>query len=141
MVALVQRNGLVKSQVIDRVTSKNLKSFIRANVDNTSVVMTDDFRAYKTLRREYDHRAINHSLGRYVDGPVHTNTIEGYFSLLKRRITGVFHNVGKKYLIGYLWECDFRYNMRTQGDAFLTSKSLQSVEGKRLLYRDSSNVA
>jgi len=141
VVALVQRGGVVRSQVIDRVTSKNLKSFIQANADKTCVVMTDDFRAYKTLRREYDHRSINHSLGRYVDGPIHTNTIEGYFSILKRGINGVFHHVSKKHLHRYLWEFDFRYNMRKQDDALRTSTLLNSVKGKRLQYRDSPNAA
>ena len=98
VVALVQRDGTVRSQIIDRVTSKNLKSFIADNVDKSSVVMTDELNAYKAIRREFNHKTVNHYLGEYVNGPVHTNTVEGYFSLIKRGINGVFHHVSKRHL-------------------------------------------
>jgi hypothetical protein len=61
--------------------------------------MTDDFKAYRTLRKEFNHKFVNHSTGQYVKGKVHTNTVEGYFSLLKRGIIGVFHHVSKKIYI------------------------------------------
>jgi transposase-like protein len=141
VVALVQRNGIVKSQTMESITGKNLKEFIRNNVDNTSEIMTDDFKAYKTLRKEFKHQSVNHSIGQYVRGNVHTNTIEGYFSLLKRGITGVFHHVSKKHLHRYLTEFDFRYNMRSIKDSDRTCAVIPGIEGKRLLYRDSSSVA
>jgi len=141
VVALVQRNGVVKSQVLDKVTSKNLKDFIYNNVDNTSIVMTDDLIHYRKLRQSFNHKIINHSAKQYVDGKIHTNTIEGYFSLLKRGINGVFHHVSKKHLHRYLTEFDFRYNMRKDSDSMRTSVTLLSLDGKRLMYRDSSDVA
>lgn len=61
--ALVQRDGIVKSQVMERLTGKNLKSFICENVDNTTVIMTDNYKAYRTLRREFNHKSVNHSIG------------------------------------------------------------------------------
>lgn len=141
VVALVQRDGTVRSQVINRVTSKNLKRFIADNVDNSAIVMTDDLNAYRAIGREFNHKSVNHSLGQYVDGQVHTNTIEGYFSLLKRGINGIFHHVSKKHLHRYLSEFDFRYNMRKQGDDMSTIGCLDGIEGKRLFYRDSRSVA
>jgi len=141
VVALVQRSGFVKSQVMTRLTGKNLKEFVYENVDNTAVVMTDEFKSYKMLRKNYQHKTIRHDLREYVRGQVHTNTVEGYFSLLKRGITGVFHHVSKKHLHRYLSEFDFRYNMRKQNDGVLAVRLLNGVEVKRLLYRDSSSVA
>ena len=134
VVALVQRNGIVKSQPLRRLTGKNLKGFIYENVDNASTIMTDDFKSYKTLRKDFQHRVIRHSFGEYVKGQTHTNTVEGYFSLLKRGITGVFHHVSEKHLHRYLSEFDFRYNMRKQNDGVLAFVLLNGVEGKRLLY-------
>lgn len=81
-----------------RLTGKKLKRFISKNADNTCTIMTDEFKSYKMLRKEFNHKSVNHSLGQYVKGQVHTNTVEGYFSLLKRGINGVFHHVSKKHL-------------------------------------------
>lgn len=117
----------------------NLKEFVYDNVDNTSIVMTDEFKLYKMLRKDFQHKFVRHSLGEYVRGEIHTNTIEGYFSLLKRGITGVFHHVSKKHLHRYLNEFDFRYNGRKQDDGVLACMLLNGIEGKRLVYRDSSH--
>lgn len=136
VVALVQRDGTVRSQIINRVTGKNLKRFIAGNVDNNSTVMTDDLNAYRAIEGEFNHKSVNHSLGQYVDGQVHTNTIEGYFSLLKRGINGIFHHVSKKHLHRYLTEFDYKYNMRKVTDGTRTTTALGLIEGKRLMYRE-----
>lgn len=136
VVALVQRDGIVKSQVMTRLTGKNLKSFINENVDNTSVIMTDEFKSYKMLRKDFNHKFVRHSMGEYVRGNIYTNTVEGYFSLLKRGINGVFHHVSKKHLQRSLHEFDFRYNMRRMEDATRTTAALSCIEGKRLMYRE-----
>ena len=101
------------------------------------MVITDDFMAYRTLRRDFNHKYVSHSLGEYVKGQVHTNTIEGYFSLLKRGVTGVFHHASKKHLHRHLHEFDFRYNMRKAEDGVIASLLINNTEGKRLFYRDS----
>ncbi len=137
VVALVSRNGEVRSKTIKKVTGKNIKSFIVKNVDKKAVLMTDDFKSYKPIRKDFQRKVIRHSYGEYVRGQVHTNTIEGYFSLLKRGITGVFHHVSDKHLHRYLQEFNFRYNMRKQNDGVVAFMLLNGVEGKRLLYRDS----
>lgn len=138
VVALVQRGGMVKSQVMKKITSDNLKKFICDNADNNSVIMTDDLHAYRALNRDFNHKSVNHSIGEYARGDVHINTVEGYFSLLKRGIAGVFHHVSKKHLHRYLSEFDFRYNMRTQNDEVVAAMLLNKVEGKRMMYRKPS---
>jgi len=138
VVALVQRDGTVKSTTVPRVTAQNLKSFIAQNVDNSATLMTDDFKSYRGLRKQFNkHFVIRHSIKEYVKGNIHTNTIEGYFSLLKRGINGVFHHVSSKHLHRYLTEFDFRYNMRKSSDSERACVAFAGIEGKRLLYRDS----
>jgi len=124
-----------------RLTGKNLKEFVRENVDNTCVAMTDDFKGYRSLRRDSNHKSVNHSLGQYDKGQVRANTVEGYFGFLKRGITSVFHHVNEKHLRRYPSEFDFRYNMRKRNDGVLDCMLLNRIEDKRLLYRDSSEVA
>ena len=99
------------------------------------MVVTDDLKGYRTVRREFNHQCVNHSAGQYVNGQVHTNTIEGYFSLLKRGINGVFHHVSNKHLHRYLCEFDFRYNMRESTNGTRTATALGFIEGKSLMYR------
>jgi len=135
VVALVQRNGIVKSQKMTRLTGKNLKGFIQENVDNTCVVMTDEFKGYRTLQRDFNHESVNHSLGQYVKGQVHTNTVEGYFSLPKRGINGVFHHISDTHLHRYLNElanshgkCNTRIGKTSRAE----SGSLELYEDFRL---------
>lgn len=137
--SLVERNGDVRSTPVERVTGANLKSIIRQNTEKTATIMTDDFRSYRGLGKEFaSHRVINHGNREYVRGNVHTNTVEGYFSILKRGIIGVYHHVGKHHLHRYLSEFDFRYNGRKIDDAERSILALCGIEGKRLMYRDSS---
>jgi hypothetical protein len=87
------------------------------------------------------HQTVNHSIGEYVRGDVHTNTIEGYFSILKRGIMDTFHHVSPQHFRRYLAEFDFRYNERMSlgvSDEARTTKALRGIVGKRLTYRDSS---
>lgn len=139
--ALVQRDGMVRSRHVARVTAENLRNFITENVDKSSTVMTDSFKSYKWVGKEYArHGVIRHDLKQYVKGDIHTNTIEGYFSILKRGINGIYQRVSKKHLQKYLHEFDFRYNTRKVDDAARTTAALSCIEGKRLMYRDSSCV-
>jgi hypothetical protein len=88
-----------------------------------------------------NHQTVNHSIGEYVRGDVHTNTIEGYFSVLKRGIMGTYHHVSPQHLKRYLAEFDFRYNERMAlgvTDEARTTKALRGIVGKRLMYKDSS---
>lgn len=139
--SLVERNGKVMSMPVERVTGANLKAIISRNVEKTSTIMTDDFLSYRGLGKEFSsHQVINHGRKEYVRGNVHTNTVEGYFSILKRGLIGVYHHVGKHHLHRYLSEFDFRYNGRKIDDTERSVLALCGIEGKRLMYRDSSAV-
>ena len=104
-----------------------------------SELMTDDFKSYKGLDKEFkSHDIIKHSENEYVKGNIHTNTIEGFFSLLKRGVKGTFHHVRGMHLHRYLSEFDFRWNRRDISDSERIGMLLGIVEGKRLMYSHSS---
>ena len=116
VVGVVERGvgtGRVIATVATDATKATLHSIAKERILPESVVFTDEYASYNGLDDEgYQHRRINHSAGVYVLGDVHTNTIEGFWSLVKRGITGVYHNVGRNYLQTYLDEYSFRYNRR-----------------------------
>lgn len=141
VVALIERKGKVISTPIKRVTAKNLRTIIKENVNKRATLMSDDFMSYRYLNiASLKHNIINHSKKEYVRGDIHTNTVEGYFSLLKRGIIGIYHHVDKHHLHRYLSEFDFRYNNRKSSDSESTIMALLASKGKRLMYRDSSGV-
>ena len=100
------------------VKSRTLKSFINQNVKKGAVVSTDDWKSYRKLTPNYKHIFVKHSEGEYVKGKAHTNTIEGFWSLLKRGIMGQYHNLSKQYLNKYIDEFCFRYNHRDNPSIF-----------------------
>lgn len=113
VVGMVQRKGQVRAFVAADVKSDTLRGLIKEHVLPRTMVFTDDFKSYNGIgARGYTHQRINHSEKVYVNGDVHTNTIEGFWSLIKRGIGGVYHNVGRHYLQTYLNEYSFRYNRR-----------------------------
>jgi transposase len=122
IVGVVQRGGRVVARVTKDVKRDTLFAIIKEHVLPESTVFTDDFPAYIGLEaRGYTHHRINHSAKVYVMGNVHTQTIEGFWSLIKRGIGGVYHAVSQKYLQSYLNEYSFRYNRRHQGNLIFTS--------------------
>ncbi|HEY6768583.1 MAG TPA: IS1595 family transposase [Candidatus Sulfotelmatobacter sp.] len=143
--ALVKRDGDVRSFHVDRVTGDNLRSILWKNAHASSTIMTDSYPAYDNLKGSFNtHYTVNHSTGEYARREygkpvIHTNTIEGVFSLLKRGLIGTYHQVGKHHLHRYLAEFDFRYNARKISDTERTLLALSQAEGKRLQLRDSSS--
>lgn len=116
VVGAVERNGKVVAKVITRANRENLEEFVRDVVDTkVSLLATDEHTAYSWLHTSYKgHQTVIHSKEQYVVGAVHTNTIEGFWSIFKRGIMGSFHKVSKKYLPLYVAEFEFRYNARKQ---------------------------
>jgi transposase-like protein len=111
--SLVERGGEVRSFHVPSVTAKTLRPILVAQVDRKSDLMTDEGAAVMMMGREFkSHQAVRHGAGEYVRGTAHTNTIEGYFSIMKRGINGVYHSVSQQHLKRYLAEFDFRYNER-----------------------------
>ena len=148
VVTLVERGGKAHSFHVEHVTAANLKPIIKEGVHGWSQVMTDDATVYPFLLKGQvaSHDVVCHSAGEYVrkEGgrSIHTNTVEGFFSLLKRGVYGTFHHLSKKHLHRYLSEFDFRYNARDVSDGERTEKAIHSVVGKQLMYRprlDSQN--
>jgi transposase-like protein len=139
VLALVERGGAVRSQHIPEVNAKTLRPILRAQLKADTSLMTDDAGQWRVVGREYPrHEVVNHGIGEYVRGDAYTNTIEGYFSILKRGIAGVYHHVSPQHLKRYLAEFDFRYNERAAlevDDFSRTMKALVGVSGKRLTYK------
>jgi transposase len=125
VVGAVERKGRVIAKTIPDAKGASLLPAVREFVLPKSTVFTDELPSYDGLShmkdRGYTHRRINHSSKVYVMGDVHTNTIEGFWSLVKRGIGGVYHQVSQKYLQSYLNEYSFRYNRRDQGNLIFTS--------------------
>jgi transposase-like protein len=136
---LVERDGKARSFHVETVTAKTLKPIIRRNVRRDSHMMTDEHAAYRGLGNRFlSHESVRHTANEYVRGNAHTNTVEGYFSILKRGLIGTYHHVGSQHLARYMNEFDFRYNNRTAlgvTDSERTDKALMGIEGKRLTYR------
>jgi transposase-like protein len=135
--SLLERDGKVRSTHVPAVNHKNLRPAIFTQVDRKSYLMTDEAPVYKRIGDEFaGHGTVNHSIEEYVRGTFwHTNTIEGYFSILKRGINGVYQHVSQQHLKRYLGEFDFRYNERSISDGERMDKALKGIEGKRLTYR------
>jgi len=115
----VQRKGNVVARVIADVRAATLETFVRESVSTkVSLVCTDKWVGYKHLDREFPHGVVDHARGQYVVGAIHTQTIEGFWSLVKRGMVGTFHKVSAKYLPLYVAEFQFRFNNRSNPDIF-----------------------
>jgi hypothetical protein len=118
----VSRKGNVVARVVANTRTETLTHFVRTAVsEKVSLLCTDQHSAYRGLGKDYPHRVIHHARGEYVVGAVHTNTIEGFWSIFKRGIVGTFHKVSAKYLPLYVAEFQFRYNNRMNDDIFGTA--------------------
>ncbi|HLW70191.1 MAG TPA: IS1595 family transposase [Candidatus Binataceae bacterium] len=120
VIGAIARKGNVVCQVIENADATTLNKFVRKTVSgNVDLVATDENKGYAYLDAlGFPHETVSHSAGEYVRGKVHTNSIEGFWSLLKRGIVGTYHNVSKKYLPLYLAEFQYRYNNRKNPDIF-----------------------
>ena len=152
VVAMVERSlvkgkkskkGKVRSVVVQRVTAETLRPILSDAIRKGSNLHTDEALVYYALEDKFPkHRVVTHAKKEYArkdaDGMlVTTNTAEGYFSILKRGVNGVYHHVSKHHLHRYLSEFDFRYNARDTTDGERAVLALLGVDGKRLMYRDS----
>jgi transposase-like protein len=138
VVALVERNGEVRSFHMPMVRANTIRSAMARNISLESKLMTDESKMYTFVGHNFaSHGTVNHGNREYVRGDVHTNTVEGYFSILKRGIYGIFQHVSETHLHRYLSEFDFRYNNRIAlgvNDVARAERALKGVKGKRLTY-------
>ena len=148
--SLVERGGKVRSLHLPSVNAANLRPILNAQMDTkTTRLMTDGEGQYRLVAPMFaSHDVVNHGAGEYVRGDAYTNTVEGYFSILKRGIVGTFHHVSAQHLQRYVTEFDFRYNHREtkvkvngkwvktgHSDAERMTELLKGISGKRLTYR------
>lgn len=149
VLALVDRDsGKARTMVVDDVKAETLMPIVLANVAREARIMTDEHSGYRDAGRWFaDHRTTSHGRGEYVnleDRTIHSNTVEGYFSIFKRGMKGVYQHCGEGHLHRYLAEFEFRYNNRVAlgfNDTDRAGNALRGIVGKRLTYGGSTNVA
>ena len=147
VLTLVERGGSVRSFHIDAATNENIVPIVRANLDRESHLMTDEARRYEAIGEQFaSHSVVDHSRKEYgytdreTGMKINTNTVEGYYSIFKRGMKGVYQHCGEKHLHRYLSEFDFRYSNQVKlgcSDTERADRVLGGVVGKRLMYRDS----
>jgi transposase-like protein len=141
VMALVEREGRVRSFHLRtaNVTADTVKPIIAEVLSTDSHFRPDESGIYWKIGEGFaSHRTVNHSVNEYVRGDAHTNTVEGFFSIIKRGIYGVYHHVSQEHLKRYLCEFDFRYNYRTAlgfDDTTRATLAVKGIAGKRLMYR------
>jgi transposase-like protein len=139
IVSLVERGGEVRSFYVGKATVTEVAKIVRANVAKESRLHTDESRVYWKVGEDFAaHEAVNHGQKEYARGDVTTNTIEGYFSVFKRGMKGVYQHCGERHVHRYLSEFDFRFNNRMSlgvDDNTRTVEALKGISGKRLTYK------
>lgn len=143
VLSLVDRESKkVRSFHVDGTSAADIVPILKQNVARETAMMTDDGGHYSRLGYDFaSHETVQHKADEYVRGDVHTNTVEGYFSIFKRGMKGVYQHCSEKHLHRYLAEFDFRYSNRVKlgvNDTVRATKALKGIVGKRLMYRDSS---
>jgi transposase-like protein len=143
---LVERGGKARSFHVDKVTAKKLDEITRNNVSLESTLNTDEALRYVRLGKGFKggHQVVNHGKGQYGLGEHTTNTVEGYFSIFKRGMKGVYQHCSEEHLHRYLAEFDFRYSNRAKmgvSDRERADKALRGIEGKRLTYRRTNGAS
>lgn len=143
VLALVERDGKARGFVVANVSGKTLKPILQAHIHKSATVNTDEHGAYVGLGKHFaKHEVVNHKSGEYSRGTATTNSVEGYFSILKRGLVGTFHHVAEQHLQRYVTEFSYRYNTRAAlgvSDAERTAVALKQIGGKRLTYRRTSS--
>lgn len=135
VMGLLERDGKVRAKVIRDATQLTLHAEVRSNVEQGAELFTDGWKGYSGLHQEYIHGVIDHA-EKYVDGQIHTNSIENFWSLLKRGIKGTYVSVEPFHLFRYLDEQTFRFNERKGKDADRFAKVTGQLAGKRLTYEE-----
>ncbi len=133
VMGLLERHGRVRTMVVPATTRAELQPRVRRHVEFGSALYSDSHPGYDELESEYVRGVINHA-EKYVDGQIHTNSMENYWSLLKRGIQGTYISVEPFHLFRYLDEQSFRFNNRKENDAYRFDLAVSQIVGKRLTY-------
>lgn len=136
VVSLVERGGRARSVHVRYLTANRIRDVLVKNADRKSHLMTDESNVYRNIGTTFaSHERVNHSQHEYARGIVSTNTIEGFFSIFKRGMKGIYQHCSERHLQRYLNEFDFRYSNRKISDTERALIALKGIEGKRLYYR------
>jgi transposase-like protein len=139
IISIVERKGHVRSFHVPKADAETAARIVRENIAREARLFTDDSKLYKKVGKDFaEHSSVKHTKGEYVRGEVHTNTIEGYFSIFKRGMRGNYQFCAEKHLHRYLAEFDFRYNRREAlnfDDVARFDASIPGIVGKRLTYK------
>jgi len=135
VLGVIERGGKVVLRYVPNATEENMVPFVKQYVNLGAKLYTDEFRSYRKLGRDYVHETVNHTLKLYVNGDIHTNTIENFWSVLKRGLYGIYHSVSEKHLDRYLNEFASRFNERKESEQHKFEKFLTQSE-KRLKYKN-----
>jgi transposase-like protein len=143
VVALVERGGKIRAFPMSRITADRIREAVCENVSENARLMTDESPLYTMIGRTIvaSHETVMHSLQEYVRGDCHTNTVEGFFGLLKRGINGIYHHVGKGHVGRYVDEFVFRYDTRKLTDAERAVLAVRGGDGKRLTYKQPAGTS
>jgi len=137
VIGLLERGGQVRPRVIADVTGATLKGMIRKHVDRKARILTDEGSGYRGIGKEFagGHHTVRHSTFEFVRGDVHTNSVEGFFGMVRRGLDGIYHSVSHKHLHRYLSEFEFRYNHRHATDGERARLAIRAANHKRLMYK------
>ena len=138
VLGMIERQGKLSAKQIDNVSSAELTPEVIKLVKESATLYTDEWLGYKGVSKIYDHSVVKHNQGEYVNGRIHTNTIEGFWSLLKRGIFGIYHSTSRKHLQMYVDEFVFRYNTRTSNESSRFNLLLAN-SNNRLTYKNLIN--
>jgi hypothetical protein len=145
VLSLVERGGKIRSFHVAGTSAAHLVPILRANIAKETAIMTDEAGQYAHLGKEFaSHEFVNHSAGEYGRGDVHTNTLEGYYSIFKRGMKGIYQHCSEKHLHRYVAEFDFRYSNRSKlgvEDIERSEKAISGAAGKRLMYQEPREAA
>jgi transposase-like protein len=132
----VERNGRVRTIHLRKMKGRGMRLLLTKFVETNSVIHSDEYRAYIGLDKMFkEHHTVNHGIGKYVDGDNHTNTIESFWSGLKKGITSTYHSVSKHKLFRYCYEFEFRWNTRKENDTQRFNSLLQNSFSNELTWK------
>jgi transposase-like protein len=141
VMSLVERDGKARSFHMTNLYSGEVNPILKENITPEAILMTDESRLYKNIGKEFaQHETVNHLKKEYARGLASTNTVEGFFSIFKRGMKGVYQHCSEKHLQRYLNEFDFRYSNRETTDGERAKLALKGITGKRLMYQGPQNA-
>lgn len=130
ILGIVERGGRLMAKVVGVPTLKNVTPVILENIAPETTVVTDQAMIYKKLKMYYDHQVVNHEVGEYVVGNAYTNTIEGFWSILRRSTTGMYKKTSREHLPRYVDESVFRYNTKNDTESFRFNLLLSNLDNR-----------